>query len=146
YGSARIQGWVAKDIRPLSRKRQERRTRTTGVFGMSIRRRANVRPWIRSALLPALISASLALPMTAAADARDQAKRIYDRIAGVPPSAATLDAMQTKIETNNDPVGAALMATQDPAFYNVTLKNFAAPWTNRDGNVFVPLNDYTATV
>jgi len=113
---------------------------------MSIRRRANVRPWIRSALLPTLITASLALPVTAAADARDQAKRIYDRIAGVPPSAATLDAMQTKIETNNDPVGAALMATQDPAFYNVTLKNFAAPWTNRDGSVFVPLNDYTATV
>ena len=31
-------------------------------------------------------------------------------------------------------------------FYNVTLKNFVAPWTNRDGDVFVPLNDYTATV
>jgi hypothetical protein len=28
----------------------------------------------------------------------------------------------------------------------VTLKNFAAPWTNRDQSVFVPLNDYTATV
>ncbi len=32
------------------------------------------------------------------------------------------------------------------AFYNVTLKNFATPWTNRDQSVFVPLNDYTATV
>ena len=31
-------------------------------------------------------------------------------------------------------------------FYNVTLKNFAAPWTNRDRSVFVPLNDYIATV
>ena len=31
-------------------------------------------------------------------------------------------------------------------FYNVTLKNFAAPWTNRDQSVFVPLNDYIATV
>jgi hypothetical protein len=28
----------------------------------------------------------------------------------------------------------------------VTLKNFAAPWTNREQNVFVPLNDYIATV
>ena len=27
-------------------------------------------------------------------------------------------------------------------FYAVTLKNFAAPWTNRDQSVFVPLNDY----
>ena len=26
------------------------------------------------------------------------------------------------------------------------LKNFVAPWTNRDRSVFVPLNDYTATV
>ena len=32
------------------------------------------------------------------------------------------------------------------SFYNVTLKNFAAPWTNRDQNVFVPLNDYVALV
>ncbi len=31
-------------------------------------------------------------------------------------------------------------------FYNVTLKNFVAPWTSRDRSVFVPLNDYTATV
>ncbi|NNJ93713.1 MAG: hypothetical protein HKP57_03105, partial [Halobacteria archaeon] len=32
------------------------------------------------------------------------------------------------------------------AFYNVTLKNFATPWTNRDQTVFAPLNDYSATV
>ena len=34
----------------------------------------------------------------------------------------------------------------DENFYNVTLKNFVAPWTNRDRSVFVPLNDYIATV
>ena len=28
----------------------------------------------------------------------------------------------------------------------MTLKNFASPWTNRDQSVFVPLNDYSATV
>lgn len=82
------------------------------------------------------------------ADARDQAKRIHDRIAGVPPDAATLDQMTTDIQ--NDPVNgafnAALLATNNPAFFNVTLKNFVAPWTNRDQAVFVPLNDYTATV
>jgi hypothetical protein len=31
-------------------------------------------------------------------------------------------------------------------FYNVTLKNFAAPWTNEEQTVFTPLNDYSATV
>ena len=35
---------------------------------------------------------------------------------------------------------------QHRAFYNVTLKNFVTPWTNRDQTVFAPLNDYTATV
>ncbi|TFG41433.1 MAG: hypothetical protein E4H42_02070 [Chromatiales bacterium] len=35
---------------------------------------------------------------------------------------------------------------KDVNFYNVTLKNFAAPWTNENRSVFVPLNDYIATV
>jgi len=71
----------------------------------------------------------------------DQATRMYNRIAGVPPSATTLANMMA-----TDSVSAALMATNDPAFYNDTIRNMAAPWTNRDQSVFVPLNDYTATV
>jgi hypothetical protein len=71
----------------------------------------------------------------------DQATRIYNRIAGIPPTAAQLTQM-----TATDAVSAALIATQDPAFYNNTIRNLAAPWTNRDQSVFVPLNDYTATV
>src|SRR5579859_2340914 len=71
----------------------------------------------------------------------DQATRIYNRIAGVPPTAAQLQQM-----TSTDAVSAALIATQDPAFYNNTIRNLAAPWTNRAQSVFVPLNDYTATV
>jgi hypothetical protein len=71
----------------------------------------------------------------------DQATRIYNRIAGVPPTAAQLAQM-----TATDAVSAALIATNDPLFYNNTIRNLAAPWTNRDQSVFVPLNDYTATV
>jgi hypothetical protein len=71
----------------------------------------------------------------------DQATRIYNRIAGVPPSPTVLSQMMA-----TDSVSAALLATQDPAFYNNTIRNMAAPWTNRDQSVFVPLNDYTATV
>ncbi len=81
----------------------------------------------------------------ALAGPREQAKRIHDRIAGVPPTAAMLDAMAADIAGGNA-LDAALTAVEAPAFYNVTLKNFAAPWTNRDQSVFVPLNDYTATV
>jgi hypothetical protein len=72
----------------------------------------------------------------------DQATRMYNRIAGVPPSATALSQMTAA----TDPVTAALIATNDPAFYNDTIRNLAAPWTNRAQSVFVPLNDYTATV
>ena len=41
---------------------------------------------------------------------------------------------------------AAILATQDPSFYNNTIRNLATPWTNRTQTVFAPLNDYTATV
>src|ERR1022692_108638 len=72
----------------------------------------------------------------------DQATRMYNRIAGVPPTTAELNSMTSA----SDPMAAALIATNDPSFYNNTIRNMAAPWTNRDQSVFVPLNDYTATV
>jgi hypothetical protein len=79
----------------------------------------------------------------ASANDRDKAKRIHDRIAGVPPSEATLTQMEALIASN--PLAAADIATEQPSFYNVTLKNMAVPWTNRDQTVFAPLNDYAAT-
>ena len=88
---------------------------------------------------------ALSMPPSTWADARDQAKRIHDRIAGVPPTETTLQAMASAI-ISNDAIRAALMATDSSSFYNVTLKNLAAPWTNRDANVFVPLDDYQATI
>jgi hypothetical protein len=81
---------------------------------------------------------------TVSANDRDKAKRIHDRIAGVPPSEATLDAMEALVAGGN-PLSAANIATQNASFYNVTLKNMAVPWTNRDQTVFAPLNDYVAT-
>lgn len=76
---------------------------------------------------------------------RRQAKRIHDRLAGVPPTNAVLDAMEADLVAGN-PEAAAQLAMDNPAFYNVTLKNFATPWTNEEQTVFAPLNDYTATV
>ncbi|HUI59802.1 MAG TPA: hypothetical protein VLX90_06250 [Steroidobacteraceae bacterium] len=85
------------------------------------------------------------LAAPAAAGTRDQAERIYNRLTGTPPSAADLNTMDTMIQQNNA-IGAAGIATSRAAFYNVVLKNFVTPWTNRDQTVFAPLNDYTATV
>ncbi|HEU4618516.1 MAG TPA: hypothetical protein VFV10_10765 [Gammaproteobacteria bacterium] len=98
-------------------------------------------------LVSIFVAASLALgaPSLAAAGPREQAERIHDRLAGVPPSAAKLDAMTQDIQ-NGDASAAAFKAMEDPHFYTVTLKNFAAPWTNRDQSPFVPLNDYTTLV
>ncbi len=72
---------------------------------------------------------------------KTQATRIHQRLTGTPPSHDMLLSMIGK-----EPEAAALLAMADPAFYNVTLKNFVAPWTNEAQSVFVPLNDYTATV
>ena len=89
---------------------------------------------------------AVATATTAVAGEREQAQRIHDRITGVPPSPDTLDTMTNLMTTDPTGVQAALHATNDPRFYTVTLKNFAAPWTNRDQSPFVPLNDYTTLV
>ncbi len=86
-----------------------------------------------------------AFAAAAGAGPREQARRMHDRIAGVPPTDAVLSAMETEIAAGRTQQ-AALMAMDHPAFYSVTLKNLATPWTNRDQTVFAPLNDYTATV
>jgi hypothetical protein len=86
-----------------------------------------------------------AVAASAQAGPREQAKRMHDRIAGVPPSAAVLNQMETEIAAGRTDQ-AAQIAMDNPAFYSVTLKNLATPWTNREQTVFAPLNDYTATV
>lgn len=98
----------------------------------------------------------LQLASAAHAGPNEQAKRIYERIAGGPPSAAELSTMVGVITTScgasgcapGSPVlaNAAATATAARGFYDVTLKNLVIPWTNRDGTVFAPLNDYAATV
>jgi len=97
-------------------------------------------------LLAGLLSAVLAT--TASAGPREQAKRIHDRLTGTPPTDLVLQAMEAEVDTGQagTAIDAAYRAMDNANFYNVTLKNFAAPWTNRDQDVFVPLNDYIATV
>jgi hypothetical protein len=112
---------------------------------------ARQRPARRAAATSAALTGCLLTIVAAIAVAgpREQAKRIHDRLVGTPPSDAVLSQMESMMAS--DPVGAAMLAIDKTkptasAFYNVTLKNFATPWTNRDQTVFAPLNDYTATV
>jgi hypothetical protein len=98
----------------------------------------------------ALLAAQAATP--AFAGPTEQAERIYERLAGVQPSPAVLAQMVTAITNQAGQPGlvaAAAIATDPktaPTFYNVVLKNMVMPWTNRDQTVFVPFNDYAATV
>ncbi len=85
------------------------------------------------------------LPGAALSGTMEQAKRLHERLAGVPPTDPVLLDMTSDIIGGNA-IAAAYTAMDNSAFYDVTLKNFAAPWTNEDQSVFVPLNDYTATV
>ncbi|MEJ2130814.1 MAG: hypothetical protein P8Y95_04130, partial [Gammaproteobacteria bacterium] len=81
-------------------------------------------------ILAGTMSASLAF-----AGPREQAKRIHDRLVGVPPSTAVLDSMAAKVQ-GGDAIGAAMEAMQNPAFYNTTLREFATPWFNREQSVY----------
>ena len=100
---------------------------------------------VRARVLALAAAATLLGASAAHAGDREQARRIHDRLAGVPPTDAVLDLMTADIAGGN-PVAAANRAMEHRSFYDVTLKNFAMPWTNRDQTVFAPLNDYVATV
>jgi hypothetical protein len=105
----------------------------------------NKNAFLKKVIRSATMTFALFVSCTVLADSISQAKRIHDRLAGIPPNAQTLQAMANLIESGDD-ISAAQIALQSPSFYNVTLKNWITPWTNEDSDVFAPLNDYTATV
>lgn len=96
-----------------------------------------------------LLSVTMLQIAPAMADVRDQAKRVYDRIAGVPPSEEVLNDMVNQLGANpseNQFIQAAIdFPMENKNFYNATLKNWITPWTNEEQTVFAPLNDFTAT-
>lgn len=78
---------------------------------------------------------------------KDDAKWIYERITGVKwaadhpliTQAATMVAAGQRAEV-------AALATQQPQFLNVTVKNFALEMSTRDETIRIPLNDFAATI
>ena len=105
--------------------------------------------WQNSALSKWIVASCVVLSMSLNAGELEQAKRIHDRLTGVVPSERVLLTMRDMIQADGNGVRAALYAIdndENDDFYNVTLKNWIAPWTNRDADVFVDLNDYIATL
>jgi hypothetical protein len=112
--------------------------------------------WVLSAM--AILSFTMA-SQSVVAGPREQAKRMHDRLAGVPANEAVLNDMATLINGGNEFDAAMKILSPSTAgsledeyrksarsFYSVTLKNMVTPWTNEAQTVFAPLNDYTATV
>lgn len=95
-------------------------------------------------IVTALGLSLLLLAGSATAGDREKARRMYDRLAGVPPTNAELDTMVPLMAT--DPYAAADIAMTNPNFLNVTVKNMVIPWTNEEQTVFAPLNDTAATL
>lgn len=106
----------------------------------------SLRHWRGAALAALLAFNALGVwPGAAFAGPREQAKRMHDRLVGVPPTEAMLSAMEADIAAG-DPLAAASRAMANPLFYTSALKNFVTPWTNVPQTVFADLNDYSATV
>ncbi len=105
----------------------------------------------RRRLWPACLVLLCAVGMAApvAADEYARAKRIHDRLVGVPPDDARLQAMVDIMgpgQVKEDVIAAALYALDHDVFYTTTLKTWITPWTNEEQTKFAPLNDYTALV
>ncbi len=101
---------------------------------------------------------------TVSAGPMEQARRMHDRLAGVPPTSEVLNAMAGLIQAGRAEDAAKIVMEPTPntatdvngatvdnskskqAFYSVSLKNFVTPWTNVEKSVHDPLNDYTALV
>lgn len=80
--------------------------------------------------------------------AQSQAKRLYERLTGLPPSASTLRDLVTLLQDGKADL-AALRAIDDSSnygFYKFVLRNLFNPLTNRASQSDLELNDFIATV
>src|SRR5687768_3374956 len=123
--------------------------RTSGQTARSGKRRSVL---VKATALALAIAtfASVQQEASATDQSRRQAKRMFDRLVGAPPTPALLNELEQRVATDGGVAAALYMLDSSQPhsshFYTTTLKNFATPWTNRDQTVFAPLNDYTATV
>ena len=76
---------------------------------------------------------------------REQARRIYQSLAGVPPTATVLDQIEAMV-TGNKPADVASLAMDDENFLRVTVAQMSKAWTNKQHLIDFDLNDYSATV
>jgi hypothetical protein len=104
---------------------------------------------ISKILIPILL---LSLCAPAFAGKRDQARKLYSSLTGLTPTEAEVTIIAGKLaagksmEVAQDIIDSRAGLVSKGAFYNVTVKNFATPWTNVDYTKMFPLTDLSATV
>lgn len=86
-------------------------------------------------------------PEVAISANRQKAAILYQRLAGirVPIDYDGLNQME-QLLNENKVFEAAQLATQDPNFYNITVRDFAALMSTREETLKAPLNDFVATI
>ncbi|MFP5385644.1 MAG: hypothetical protein ACLGHN_06160 [Bacteriovoracia bacterium] len=89
------------------------------------------------------------LSVEAWAGPKEAAWKLHNRLTGVPPvKTATTDPLR-EMElaiAGGRPEEAAEIAVNHPNFYNIVLKNWIKPWSNREQTSRTELNDYVATI
>lgn len=77
---------------------------------------------------------------------QSKARKIYERLTGTKlPIDSALITQMTGFLNRGDLAGAAQIATQDPNFYNITVKLMALQLSTRDETIKTPLNDFVAS-
>ncbi|MGE3975557.1 MAG: hypothetical protein AB7F59_13610 [Bdellovibrionales bacterium] len=87
----------------------------------------------------------LILSTPAFAGPRETARKLFERLTGVPlmlndPRLPQMEAMVQSGQLR----AAAQIATNDDNFYNETVRYWAMPMSNKDGTAFAPLNDFVS--
>jgi len=101
------------------------------------------------AFIFSLIILTITLPLHAQTrpESVTKAHRLFERLTGTPiPSNDPRFFEMVKLINDGDEEKAAAIATDDPYFYQVTLKQFASVMSNRSETPFVPLDDFQATL
>lgn len=94
--------------------------------------------------VPTCLAIFALLGLPAQASPRDTARTLYQRLAGVPPSASALQQTESLVAEKRFREAAAL-AMSNREFYSTTLRNWVAPWTTQSRSADVDFNDFIAT-
>ncbi|MFZ4402861.1 MAG: hypothetical protein ACOYOK_02055 [Pseudobdellovibrionaceae bacterium] len=79
-------------------------------------------------------------------ETQQKARKLYERLAGVKASLNHPKVQAMAQVYQQSPAQAASIATQDPQFLNITVKQMALKMSTREESIAIPFNDFAASV